>query len=260
MRTAAPPTDLEQQLDRHRGELTAHCLRMLGSAADADDAVQETLIRAWRGLGRLEHRGALRSWLYRIATNVCADMRRGSARRVVPTGLAAPGRRPSPGGGPGARAGAGAGGSDGGAGSGPARGGGIRFAGPADVATDPAADGSRVVPPPTESARRTAGDPGDATVAHDEVRRAFGGLLTLLPRRQRAVVVLCDVLRWTSADAAELLGTTPASVNSARQRARATLATPPRATVRPAAHGEVERYAEALRRDDVAGLVALLRA
>ena len=259
MRTAPPPTDLEQQLERHRGELTAHCLRMLGSAADADDAVQETLIRAWRGLGRLEHRGALRSWLYRIATNVCADMRRGGARRVVPTGLAAPGRRPSPGGGPGARGGAGAGGSDG-SGSGPGRGGGIRFAGPADVATDPAADGSRVVPSPTESTRRAAGDPGDATVAHEEVRRAFGGLLTLLPPRQRAVVVLCDVLRWTSAEAAELLGTTTASVNSARQRARATLATPSRATVRPALDGEVERYAEALQRDDVAGLVALLRA
>jgi RNA polymerase sigma-70 factor (ECF subfamily) len=254
MRTAVPPTDLEQQLERHRGELTAHCLRMLGSAADADDAVQETLIRAWRGLGRLEHRGALRSWLYRIATNVCADMRRGRAQRVVPTGLAAPGRRPSPGGGPGAPGASEAGGPGP---DGPARV--SRFAGPADVATDPAVDGSRVVPPPTGSARRASGDPGDATVAHEEVRRAFGGLLTLLPRRQRAVVVLCEVLRWSSAEAAELLGTTTASVNSARQRARATLAAPARATVRPATSGEVERYADALRRDDVAGLVALLR-
>jgi RNA polymerase sigma-70 factor, ECF subfamily len=179
--------DLEHRLEQHRSELTGYCYRMLASPFEAEDAVQETLLRAWRSYDRFEGRAALRSWLYRIATNVCLDMLNGRQRRARPMDL--------------------------------------------DDARAPVASNLRTLPettwlqpvpdalvvPPEE-------DPAEVAVAHDTLRLAFVAALQHLPPRQRAVLILCEVLRWKAAEVAELLGTSVASVNSALQRARATLA------------------------------------
>jgi RNA polymerase sigma-70 factor (ECF subfamily) len=175
---------LEQQLEAYRIELTAYCYRMLGSA-DAEDAVQETFIRAWRGYERFEGRAALRSWLYRIATNVCFDMLESRKRRARPMDLG-PAREP------------------------------IAEnlnALPEVTWIEPIPDG-RVVP---------EGDPAEVTEARETIRLAFVAALQHLPPRQRAVLILCEVLRWKASEVAELLETSVASVNSALQRARATL-------------------------------------
>ena len=184
--TVAPAKDqLEQQLEAHRVELTAYCYRMLGSSFEAEDAVQETFIRAWRGYDRFEGRAALRSWLYRIATNVCLDMLGGRERRARPMDLG-PAREPD--------------GAD-------------RRHLPEVTWLEPMPDG-RVVPD---------GDPAEVAVARETIRLAFVAALQHLPPRQRAVLILCEVLRWKAAEVAELLDTSVASVNSALQRARATL-------------------------------------
>ena len=179
--------ELTPQLERHRVELTAYCYRMLGSAFEAEDAVQETLVRAWRGLERFEGRAALRSWLYRIATNVCLSMLGASQRRARPMDLdrASTADRPLP--------------------------------APLPEATwiEPIPD-ARVVP--------TGGDPAEVAIARESVRLAFVAALQLLPPRQRAVLVLREVLRWRADEVAALLDSTVASVNSALQRARSTLA------------------------------------
>jgi RNA polymerase sigma-70 factor, ECF subfamily len=175
---------IEEQLEQYRVELTAYCYRMLGSV-DAEDAVQETFIRAWRAYDRFEGRAALRSWLYRIATNVCFDMLESRKRRARPMDL------------------------------GPAR--------------EPIAENLNALPevtwiePIPEGRVVPEGDPAEVTEARETIRLAFVGALQHLPPRQRAVLILCEVLRWKAAEVAELLETSVASVNSALQRARATL-------------------------------------
>jgi len=221
------PHDLELGLEQHRRELTGYCYRMLGSAFEAEDAVQETLVRAWRALDRFEGRAALRSWLYRIATNVCLDMLNGRKRRARPMDL------------------------------GPARSADGPLPGTLseEYWVEPMPD-ARVVP---EDA-----DPAEVAAARESVRLAFIAALQHLPPRQRAVLILREVLRWQASEVAELLDTSVASVNSALQRARATLdATAPSEedAVEPLDDGQqalLEGYLEAFEAYDMDSLVALL--
>jgi RNA polymerase sigma-70 factor (ECF subfamily) len=188
----APPTkkpaaaELEARLEQHRPELTAYCYRMLASPFEAEDAVQETLIRAWRNYDRFEGRAALRSWLYRIATNVCFDLLKGRERRARPMDLG-PAQEPEL----------------------------------ANLNTLPEATWIQPIP---DSMIAPEGDPADVAVARESIRLAFVAVLQHLPPRQRAVLILCEVLRWQASEVAELLETSVASVNSALQRARATIA------------------------------------
>jgi RNA polymerase sigma-70 factor, ECF subfamily len=178
--------EVERQLEEYRSELTGYCYRMLASPFEAEDAVQETMIRAWRSYDRFEGRSSLRSWLYRIATNVCLDMLQGRERRARPMDL-----------------------------------------GPA---VEPDASNLHVlseatwVQPAPDSLIVPEGDPADVAVARETVKLAFIAALQHLPARQRASLILCDVLRWKASEAADLLDSSVASVNSALQRARATLA------------------------------------
>ncbi|GII78452.1 DNA-directed RNA polymerase sigma-70 factor [Sphaerisporangium rufum] len=221
-------TGADARLEPFRGELTGFCYRMLGSGFEAEDAVQETLLRAWRSFDRFdERRGPLRAWLYRIATNICLDMLRSAQRRAVAVDL------------------------------GPAA-----VAGP-DIGR-PAAEGTWVQPVPDALVLPVAGDPAELAVQRETVRLAFVAALQHLPPRQRAVLILRDVLRWTAAEVAALLDTTVASVNSASQRARATMESiggMPGEPLRPADPAQREllgRYCDAFERHDVAALVALL--
>jgi RNA polymerase sigma-70 factor, ECF subfamily len=220
--TLAPP--LEEQLEQYRVELTAYCYRMLGSV-DAEDAVQETFIRAWRAYDSFEGRSALRSWLYRIATNVCFDMLESRKRRARPMDLGPAGEPIVE-----------------------------NLRTPDQLWTEPMPDG-RIIPD---------GDPAEVVASRESVRLAFVAALQQLPPRQRAVLILCEVLRWKAAEVAELLETSVASVNSALQRARATLeasdATP--STTAPsvdAADAELlERYVAAFEAYDMSALTALI--
>lgn len=220
--------DIDQQLARYRSELAGYCYRMLGSAFEAEDAVQETLVRAWRAFDRFEGRSALRSWLYRIATNVCLDMLAGRRRRARPVDLST-------------------------AGSADDR---LPDALPESVWITPAPDGL-VLP--------EDGDPAELVVQKETVRLAFVAALQHLPPRQRAVLILRDVLRLSAAEVAATLGSTVVSVNSALQRARATLQglDAERAPV-PDPHDAgqrelLERYVDAFERYDMEALVAVLR-
>src|SRR5205809_1641525 len=179
------PGAAEQELEQYRAELTAYCYRMLGSPFEAEDAVQETLLRAWRGLDRFEGRAALRSWLYRIATNVCFDMLNARERRARPMDL------------------------------GPAR-------EPVEPNLNALPEVTWIEPLPASPLASEAA-PAEVAVAHETIRLAFVAALQHLPPRQRAVLILCEVLRWKASEVAELLETSVASVNSALQRARATL-------------------------------------
>lgn len=216
---------LDEDLEQFRRELTGHCYRMLGSAFEADDAVQEAMLRAWKAADRFEGRSAVRSWLYRIATNVCLDMLRGRQRRALAMDL-----------GPAGSAGA--------------------FTGatrPEGAWMQPIPD-ARVIPD---------GDPAQVAEARDTVRLAFVTALQHLPPRQRAVLILREVLRWQATEVAELLDTTVAAVNSALQRARATLATTGAEASRPEVvddrhHALLARYVAAFERYDIAALVELL--
>src|SRR5690348_4091852 len=175
----------ELQLEQYRTELTGYCYRMLGSAFEAEDAVQETMVKAWRNLERFEGRSKLRTWLYSIATNVCLDMMSARERRARPMDL------------------------------GPAR--------------EPVIENLNTLPevtwitPVPDGLVVPEGDPADVAVARDTIRLAFVAALQHLPPRQRAVLILCEVLKWKAAEVAELLETSVASVNSALQRARATI-------------------------------------
>jgi RNA polymerase sigma-70 factor (ECF subfamily) len=229
-----PTDDLDPRLVEHRRELTGYCYRMLGSSFDAEDAVQETLVRAWRGLGDFEGRSALRSWLYRIATNVCLDQLSGRQRRALPIDLS-PGRPWQP----------------------------VEHS---LAATRPGT--AWVEPVLDRHVLAEDGDPAELAVARESIRLAFVAALQYLPPRQRAVLILREVLRWKAEEVAELLETTVASVNSALQRARATLAERDgladregRAETGGLDDGEqqlLDRYVDAFERYDIEALVRLL--
>jgi RNA polymerase sigma-70 factor (ECF subfamily) len=225
----APPAagDLDRQLEHHRRELTAHCYRMLGSPFEAEDAVQETLIRAWKGYDRFEARAALRSWLYSIATNVCLDMLSGRERRARPMDL------------------------------GPAR-------EPIEANLNVLPETTWIQPIP-DGLLVPEGDPADVAVAHETIRLAFVAALQHLPPRQRAALILCEVLRWQATEVAELLDTSVASVNSALQRARSTLATgnvsatDSSSQLNDADRALLGRYVNAFEQYDIEALTSLIR-
>ena len=216
-------TDLEP----YRRELTAYCYRMLGSGSEAEDAVQEAMLRAWRNAGSFEGRSSLRSWLYRIATNVCIDMSRQVQRRARPMemGPASPPQE--------------------------------KYLGsllPEPTWVTPISD-SKVAPEST--------DPAEVAEFRESIRLAFVTALQHLPARQRASLILCEVLRWQVSEAAELLETSVAAVNSALQRARAALR-----EVSPEASCDkldepdtvlLQRYVQAFEAYDMDRLVELLR-
>jgi RNA polymerase sigma-70 factor (ECF subfamily) len=226
------PTDgsreLELRLEEHRAELTGYAYRMLGSSFEAEDAVQETLLRAWRGFDRFEGRAALRSWLYRIATNVCLDMLTGKERRARPMDLA------------------------------PARG--------ADAPLgDALPEATWILPIPDNRVLHEHDDPAEVAESRETIRLAFVAALQHLPPRQRAVLILREVLRWKATEVAELLDTTVASVNSALQRARSTLAAADVAATDVSSPMDdqqralLARYVDAFQRYDLDELTSLLR-
>ena len=175
-----------EQIERHRPELTGYCYRMLGSPFEAEDAVQETMLRAWRSIDRFEGRSALRSWLYKIATNVCLDMLSGRSRRATPMDLG-PAREP--------------------------------------IVENLATRGEATWIEPIRDDMLGGADPAELTVRRETIRLAFVAALQHLPPRQRTALILCEVLRWKAGEVAELLETSTASVNSALQRARETVQT-----------------------------------
>jgi RNA polymerase sigma-70 factor (ECF subfamily) len=219
---ATPPAF--EDLERHRRELTAYCYRMLGSPFEAEDAVQDTLLRAWRAIGRFEGRSALRSWLYRIATNVCMDMLKGRERRARPMDLGA--------------------------------------------ARSPTGPIGEILPEvtwiePIPDAQLAPEDPASVAESRETIRLAFVAALQHLPPRQRAALILCEVLHWKATEAAELLDTSVAAVNSALQRARTTLDA---ADVADAGGGVLSehdgqllaRYVDAFQRYDMDALTTLI--
>ena len=225
---AIGPTDqLDPRLLEHRRELTGYCYRMLGSAFDAEDAVQETLVRAWRGLSNFEGRSALRSWLYRIATNVCLDQLSGRQRRALPMDLSGSPWQPVESS--------------------------LAARRPGTAWIEPVLD---------RQVLAEDDDPAERAVAKESVRLAFVAALQHLPPRQRAVLILREVLRWRADEVAQLLETTVASVNSALQRARATLAAAGGAPApRPLDADDrdlLARYVDAFERYDIDAFVRLL--
>ncbi len=220
-------TPVAADLEPYRKQLTGYCYRMLGSASEAEDAVQETMIKAWRNLDRFEGRASLKSWLYRIATNVCLDMVQGPQRRARPMDL-----------------------------------------GPASSADSnlgaPAGEATWLQPVPDGLVLSGEGDPAEVAAERETIKLAFVATLQHLPSRQRAVLILREVLRWQATEVAELLGTTVASVNSALQRARATLESidPEALSSRPigADHQALlDNFLAAFEAYDVSSIVTLLR-
>jgi RNA polymerase sigma-70 factor (ECF subfamily) len=225
--TAIDSSDvLADDLEQYRRELTGYCYRMLGSVFDADDAVQEAMVRAWRGIDSFEGRSAMRSWLYRIATNVCLDMLRGRQRRARPMDMGPAWTTES-------------------------------FTGAM------LSEHAWVQPLPDTRILPGDADPAEVAEARETVRLAFITALQFLPPRQRAVLILREVLRWQASEVAELLDTSVASVNSALQRARVTLsARDADETVADVAEADqralLARYVDAFERYDITSLVSLL--
>ena len=231
MQTQEPERTVEEGLpdfpaatDPYRRELLAHCYRMTGSVHDAEDLVQETYLRAWRAYDGFEGRSSVRTWLYRIATNVCLTALEGQQRRPMPTGLGAP----------------------------------------ASDATKPVEENGEIPwLEPVPDAVLEGGDPAAVVADRDSIRLAFVAALQHLPARQRAVLILRDVLRWRAAEVARALETTTASVNSALQRAHATLA---RANLSedtvseptPEQKAMLDRYVQAFWDKDVDAIVSML--
>ena len=218
---------VEPRFEQHRSELTGYCYRMLGSSFEAEDAVQETFLRAWRSFDRFEERSSLRTWLYRIATNVCLDLLRSGQRRARPMDM-----------------------------------------GPSSVApTEPGPQLAEVTwlePMPDARIQPSAGDLAEVVSDRETVRLAFVAALQHLPPRQRAVLILREVLRWRASEVAALFDTSVASVNSALQRARATLDARDLAPTDPFDPGDqqqrelLDRYVDAFERYDMEALTALL--
>lgn len=234
---SAPGSDVHQgppaigDLEPFRGELTGYCYRMLGSVFEAEDAVQDTMVRAWKSADSFQGRSSLRSWVYRIATNVCLDALNGRNRRARPMDMHGPGRPV------------------------------------VESLGAPLTESTWIEPIPDRMLfGGTAPDPAEIATTRESVRLAFLAALQYLPPRQRAVVILRDVLRWSAAEVADLLDTTVASVNSALQRARVTLADrqqgPDAAPTGDPLDAEyralLDRYVEVFERYDMAALVALL--
>ena len=223
------PEDLELRLEEHRRELTAYAYRMLGSGFEAEDAVQETMLRAWRGYEAFEGRAALRSWLYRITTNVCLDMLSGKERRARPMDL------------------------------GPAK------AAEASNLGQPLPEATWILPIPDDRVLPVEGDPAEVAEARETIRIAFIAALQHLPPKQRAVLVLRDVFRWKASEVAELLETSVASVNSALQRAHATIEAAEISDAEPLRPMDADqrsllaRYVDAFERYDMDSLTSLLR-
>jgi RNA polymerase sigma-70 factor (ECF subfamily) len=214
------------ELEQYRGELTAYCYRMLGSPFDAEDAVQDAFVRAWRSRDSFEGRSALRSWLYRIATNVCLDTLKGKERRARPMDL-----------GPSAE--------------------------PIESNLHIPDEVTWLEPIPMRLIAPDR-DPAEVAVANESIRLAFVAALQHLPARQRAVLILREVLDWQASEVAELLDTSVASVNSALQRARATMARSNAAQEQPQPLSDedrnlLERYVSAFERYDAKALTALIR-
>ncbi|TDD68289.1 sigma-70 family RNA polymerase sigma factor [Actinomadura rubrisoli] len=220
--------DFQSLADPYRRELMAHCYRMLGSIHDAEDLVQETYLRAWKSYGAFEGRSSLRTWLYRIATNVCLTAIDQRGNRPMPSGLGAPSDEPE-----------------------------------RPVVASP--EVPWLEPAPDALLGADASDPATIVAARESTRLAFVAALQHLPAKQRVVLILRDVLKWRAAEVAELLDTSTAAVNSALQRARAQLeeAAPARDELveptDPAQKDLLERYARAFDEADVAGLVELFK-
>src|SRR4051812_43385072 len=222
--STAASGELELQLEQHRAELTAYSYRMLASPFEAEDAVQETFLRAWRGFDGFEGRAALRSWLYRIATNVCFDLLNGRERRARPMDL------------------------------GPSR--------------EPIAENLNTLPevtwiePVPDGLVLGDGAPAAVAESRETIKLAFVAALQHLPPRQRAVLILCEVLKWKASEVADLLETSVASVNSALQRARATLeetdVTASADTLDQPDRELLERYVKAFEAYDLDALTSLI--
>jgi RNA polymerase sigma-70 factor (ECF subfamily) len=215
-----------EELEQYRRELVGYCYRMLGSIFEAEDAVQDTMLRAWRALPRFEDRAGLRPWLYRIATNVCIDMLKGRSRRALPMDVA------------------------------PVAAGELRRG-------DARPEATWIQPAPDSLVLPSGGDPAERAVVRESVRLAFIAALQHLAPRQRAVLILRDVLRWRAAEVAALLETSADAVNSALRRARAALADIDRESA-PSQPSTGDRevlaaYIDAFERNDVDALVRLLR-
>ncbi|RRS01210.1 sigma-70 family RNA polymerase sigma factor [Glycomyces terrestris] len=226
VQTLVDAEEFTRLTDPHRRELLAHCYRMLGSAHDAEDAVQDAYLRAWRAFDRFEGRSSLRTWLYRIATHVCLRAIERRGRRPLPAGLGGPSADPE---------------------------------GPLE---SPPAEVPWLQPLPDAL---LGGDPAEIAASREGTRLAFTAALQHLPARQRAVLILRDVLDWRAAEVADLLGTTTAAANSSLQRARARLAQldpaePVREPTDPERRELLDRFVAAFEHSDADALTRILRA